>query len=318
MKFYKKLILPLLFLPVCGIAQNYPHYSMFMYNKLIYNPAYAGNKNMTSVNAQYRSQWTGLDGAPKTFNISIDGPIGSYMKPFRRVALGLNVNNESIGVTNSTNIMALYAYRIPLKKSVLSFGIQAGITMYSARYSDLTVQQPDPTLQSDVSNNILPNFGPGVYWSGENFYVGLSAPNLLENYYDDDAQRLTNDGGKQVRSYFASGGYVFTVSDNVKLEPQVLVRFAGNGNYNLPVNSDFNLSCILYDRIMIGGTYRTDNTIAAVVHLQATTNINIGYSYDLANSELRQYAKGTHEVVLGYDFIKDRNRYSNPRFIRPF
>ena len=302
-----------------GRAQSYPHYSMFMYNKLIYNPAYAGNKNLTTVNAQYRTQWTGLEGAPETYNVSIDGPVGSYMKPFRRVALGLNFNRETIGVTTNTNIMAIYAYRIPFRKSVLSMGLQAGVSMYSARYSELNIQTPDQRLQADVSNNLLPNFGPGVYWSGENFYLGASIPNLLENYFDKESGQIDTEAGKQIRTYFVSGGYVFTLTDNVKLQPQFLGRYAGNGTYQLPFNADFNLSCILYDRLMIGGTYRTDKTMAAVIHVQATSHINLGYSYDFGGgNELRRYNSGSHEVVVGFDFIRDRNRYANPRFIRQF
>jgi len=319
MKYIKGVLAAMLLIPVCGFSQSYPHYTMFMYNKLIYNPAYAGNKDLTSINAAYRNQWTGIEGAPRDIHVSIDGPIGNYMKPFRKMALGLGVNSEKIGVTDNTSIMGYYAFRIPMKKTVLSIGIQAGISLYSARYSDLNARRVDPRLMSDINNSVLPNVGPGVYWSGKNFYVGASVPNLLENYYDKDNKGiLRNDGGRELRSYYLSGGYVFNVSDNVQLEPQVLVRYAGNNEYSLPWNSDFNLSCILYDRVMFGVTYRTDKSFAGVVHIQATRRINIGYSYDYAASELNGYNNGTHEVVLGFDFIRDNNKYANPRFIKPF
>src|ERR1700744_1531616 len=95
---------------VQAVGQSYPHFTMFMFNKLIYNPAYAGNKDLTTINGFYRSQWVGIDGAPKTLNVSVDGPVGSYMKPFRRVALGLSFTNEQLGVTTNNNIMAYYAY----------------------------------------------------------------------------------------------------------------------------------------------------------------------------------------------------------------
>jgi hypothetical protein len=69
---------------------------------------------------------------------------------------------------------------------------------------------------------------------------------------------------------------------------------------------------------MVGATYRTDQSIAGVVHVQATRYINIGYSYDYTASGLSGYNNGTHEVVLGFDFVRDRNRYANPRFIKSF
>lgn len=305
-------------LPLCVAAQNYPHYTMFMYNKLIYNPAYAGNKNLTTVNALYRNQWVGIEGAPKTFNIAVDGPVGNYMKSFRPVALGFSINSEKIGVTDNTNITGYYAYRIPLQQTVLSFGLQAGISLYSARYSELNMLQQDQKLTQDIRNVMLPNFGPGVYWTGEHFYVGAAIPNLLENYYDRERRDLTSAAARQVRSYFLSGGYVFMLSETVKLQPQVLARYAGNNRYRLPFNSDFNLSCILYDRLMLGATYRTDKSIAGIVHMQVTRQINIGYSYDYSASELNGYNNGTHEVVLGFDFLRDHNKYANPRFIKSF
>ena len=76
MKYLLRLVAVLL-IPNAVIAQSYPQYTMFMYNKLIYNPAYAGNKNMTQLNAAYRNQWSGIDGAPRGCNVSLDGPIGA-------------------------------------------------------------------------------------------------------------------------------------------------------------------------------------------------------------------------------------------------
>jgi type IX secretion system PorP/SprF family membrane protein len=308
-----------LMLPVFAMAQSYPHYTMFMFNKLIYNPAYAGNKNLTTINAMYRSQWTGIDGAHKNYAVTIDGPLGNYMKPFRRVALGLGINNEKIGVTDNTNVNAYYSYRIPLEKTVLSFGLQAGVSVYNARYKDLNpFDMNDKVLATNVDNALLPNAGVGVYWTGDNFYVSASVPNLLQNYYDKDQKGLVNDGGRQIRSYFLGGGYVFTLSDHMKLEPQALIRYAGNSAYNLPVNADVNLSAIFYDRLMIGATYRTDKSVEGIINIQATKNISVGYSYDWTVSELQQYARGSHEITLGFDFVRDVNKYVNPRFIKSF
>lgn len=310
----------MLALPVLGHAQDHPHYTMFMYNKLLYNPGYAGSRNITSVNGTYRTQWTGIDGAPKDFNVAIDGPVGSYMKPFRPVALGLSLNSEKLGVTNNTSIMGYYAYRIIAGKSIVSFGLQGGVNIYNARYSDLNPYQPgDQILTNNISGAILPNFGAGIYWAGDRHYLGFSVPSILENYYDKKQKQFSNGrNAKQVRSYFLSGGYTFPVSEAVTLLPQAIVRYAGNGDYSLPMNADINLSCIIYSRLMIGATYRTDKSIEGIVHVQATKMLNIGYSYDYAVSELRTYSGGTHEIVVGIDFLRDLNKYINPRFIKNF
>lgn len=114
----KNLWLLLLLIPFCGRAQSDQHYTMFMYNKLLYNPAYAGSRDMLSLNGLYRRQWTDIEGAPRTMNLSADATVGSYMKPFRKIALGISVVNEKIGVERNTAIRSYYAYRVQLKGSL--------------------------------------------------------------------------------------------------------------------------------------------------------------------------------------------------------
>ncbi|MGC4057990.1 MAG: type IX secretion system membrane protein PorP/SprF [Chitinophagaceae bacterium] len=296
-----------------------PHYTMFMYNKLLYNPAYAGSRDVLSVNALYRAQWVGIDGAPRNMAVSIDAPVGSYMKPFRHVALGLSVSNESAGVLNNTNFMAYYAYRIALGKTMLSLGLQAGASMMSAKYGDLNpMQQGDASLSNNFKNEFLPNFGAGVYWRGDRFYAGVSVPHMLENYYDKDNKVNNVQNNRQVRGYYASAGYVFQVSESVKLEPQGLFRYAGNGKYQLPATADLNLSVIFYDRLMFGATWRTDNSVAGIVHLQVAQRVNVGYSYDYATKVLNGFTGGSHEFTVGFDFTRDQNKYVHPRFVSMF
>ena len=306
-------------LPVFSIAQSDQHYTMFMYNKLLYNPAYAGSRDVTSVNADYRDQWDGINGAPKTGNITIDAPLGSFMKPFRKFALGFSLTNELLGVEHNTDMKAYYAFRIQLKKSVLSFGISGGFDLYSANYSQLSLYQPnDPNFAYNISNSMLPNFGAGVYWAGDNFYCGASVPNLLQDEYDKKEVMVNNNIATQIRGYYLSGGYVFPANETVNLEPQAMVRYAGDGNTQLPVSVDLNLSAIIYNRFLVGVTYRTDKSFEGIVHIQATKKINIGYAFDYLVSGLNGYNGGTHEIVVGFDFVKDNSKYLTPRFIRKF
>ncbi|MBL7691524.1 MAG: type IX secretion system membrane protein PorP/SprF [Flavipsychrobacter sp.] len=313
----KKLILHsiLALMPLFAIAQSDPHVTMFMYNKLLYNPGYAGSRDMTSVNALYRNQWAGIPGAPKTISITADGPAGSYMLPFRHVATGISVTNEKVGIENNTAIKGYYAYRIKLAKSVLSLGLSGGGSFYSAAYSNLTpFQQYDQNLTTDVRNAFLPNFGTGAYWCTEKYYLGLSVPSLLENKYDKKGTQIA----RQVRGYYLSAGYVYELNSVIKLKPQVLARIARNSDYGLPFNCDINLSAIAYDRLMIGATYRTDKSLSAIAHIQVTQFINMGYSYDYLLSDIAPYARGAHEFVVGLDLVRDRLKYTTPRFSKSF
>ena len=55
-------------------AQQDPAYSMYMFNGLFLNPAYAGSQEVVDVMAILREQWVGVDGAPQTANISVHTP----------------------------------------------------------------------------------------------------------------------------------------------------------------------------------------------------------------------------------------------------
>jgi len=301
------------------MAQSDRHYTMFMYNKLLYNPGYTGSREATSVNGIYRNQWAGIDGAPKTVSLSVDGPAGSYMKPFRRVATGFNISNEQTGVENNTDLRVFYAYRINFRHSVLSMGLSAGAGFYSAAYSRLSLySQNDPNFSGDIRNAMLPNVGAGVYWSGNNFYAGASVPNILQNAYDKYEAKISNNIAQQVRGYYLGGGYVFTLNEVIKLQPQLLARYAVSKVYQLPFNCDINLSAIAYERLLLGITYRTDKSVEGIVHMQVSRNINIGYAYDYIMSGLNGYSGGAHELVLGYDLIRDKSKFLTPRFIKKF
>jgi type IX secretion system PorP/SprF family membrane protein len=222
--------------------------------------------------------------------------------------------------------MAYYAYRIKLSRSVVSWGLRGGAKLYSADYDQLNLsQQNDPGFAHNVSNAFLPNFGAGAFWCGkdvnqeDNFYLGLSVPNLLQNYYDQKGIKINNVAAREIRGYYLSGGLVLPLlAQTIKVEPQFILRYAGNSTYHLPVSCDLNLSAIYNNWVMLGGTYRTDKSLEFVVHLQVARELNIGYAYDYLLSPLSGYAGGSHELVLGYDIVRKNSKYINPRFTRSF
>ena len=290
-----------------------------MYNKMLYNPAYAGSRDVTSVNADYRDQWDGINGAPKTANITIDGPVGTFMKPFRKVALGFALTNETLGVEKNTDFKADYAYRIKFKDFILSMGLSAGLDLYSANYSQLNLyQQNDPNFAVNIKNNMLPNAGAGIYCYDDDSYFSLSVPNMLRNTYDKKENNLHNTFAKQSGGFYVGFGHVFQANESVKVLPQFLFRTLTTGNYKLPLSADINCSAIYNERFLVGVTYRTDKSFEGIVHIQATQKINVGYAYDYLISGLNGYSGGTHEIVVGYDFIRDDSKYQTPRFLKKF
>lgn len=308
-------------LPLSSRCQTDAHYTMFMYNKMYYNPAYTANREVTSITGYYRNQWSAIEGAPKTMGVAFEAPLGSRDQSPKQIGIGLTVNSEQIGVEKKQDVFGNYAFRFRMdNESILSFGIRAGAQLYSADYTQLNpYQQNDPNLQKNVANATLFNFGLGFFWHNEDCYVGGSIPDLVENYYDKNEKGQQNTRARQARGYYLSGGYVFHSGDDLDILPQVMARYVNDGTYTLPFSCDLNVSFFLAKRLMLGVTYRTDKSFEGLVHMQVAKSLSVGYAYDYVISPLNGYTNGAHEVVLGFDFAgRKYERYDKVHYLGLF
>ena len=74
-------------------AQQKPHYTQYILNNYILNPALSGIENYTDLKLSVRDQWVGLDGAPKTMYLTIHSPIGK--KDYRITATSYQVPGQN-------------------------------------------------------------------------------------------------------------------------------------------------------------------------------------------------------------------------------
>lgn len=287
-------------------GQQQAMFTQYMFNGLAINPAYAGSHEALSLTALARKQWTGLDGAPSTQTFSAHSPINS-----QRIALGVLFVNDQIGVTQQTGGHAFYAYRIQMPKGTLSMGLQAGFNSYRANVSRLLLYNPgDPNFSSNTVNKFMPNFGVGFYYYNERFYVGLSVPQILDGYYNKEADRDVSKA-QQSRHYFLTGGYVFDITPSVKIKPSALVK-AVNG---APVAVDLNANVLLKEVIWLGVSCRSLKSMSALTELQLTDQFRLGYAYDFpAGKKATGLTYGSHELMVNYRFAFTKNKVVTPRY----
>jgi len=271
-------------------AQQEPMYSQYMFNLLHINPAYAGNRADDNVTMLYRKQWVGIPGAPSTGSLAWD-----RRKVESNVGYGLQIYNDQLGVETTSGIQAFYSYRIPFKKSFLSFGLSGGVLNYRAAFSTvLTTSDGDPLFQKDESA-WLPTAGVGFLYATENWYVAFSVPALLETKLTTNNILVTTGANNH---YFLAGGYIFTVSDVLKMKPSILLKAVKGA----PFEYDFNLNAWIQDIIGLGISYRTNDAFVGMFELQISPQFRLGYAYDYTISNLKPYSKGTHELMLRYEF----------------
>ncbi len=281
-------------------AQN----SLFYFNPLNYNPAYAGSRDALSLNAIHRIQWTGIDGAPQTTFLSVHSPVKDS-----QLSIGADLTYDKIGVSKATSAYLDVSYYVQLndKGHRLSFGLKGGINVFDSPLTELRAVNPGDPLQYDIENKSRGNFGAGVYWYGSNHYLGLSALTLLEASVldNDDINAL-----EQVRHFYLIGGYVFDVNSSLKLKPSGLIK-AVKGS---PLEFDVELAGLLYDRLWIGVGYRHDESVRGYLAANITPQLRIGYNYDYIFNDLTKYTGGTHEFMIGYDFDFNKLRFKSPRY----
>ena len=293
-------------LPVMSHAQQNPLFTQYMFNGLVINPAYTGSHGAMTATAAVRSQWTGLKGAPKTQVASLHSPLR-----FSRSSAGAVFVHDEVSVFNQYTAYATYAYAIPVSKNAkIALGAQAGVNFYKANLSELNIITstgiPDPSFSQNESR-VLPNLGIGAYFYSKKTYVGISAPTLINNKWNDiDAYTQA----RQKRHYFLSAGHVFPLGRNVKFKPNVLLKWEEGG----PFQYDLNANMLFHEILWVGVSYRMDDSVDGLMELNINNRLSLGYSYGYPISTLSEYQKGTHEVVLNYRISRNKNIVYSPRY----
>lgn len=279
-------------------GQQETQYTQFMHYKLGLNPAYAGNSGSTELAGLVRNQWMGIEGSPQTQLLTFSMPLMN-----KRIGLGANVLRKTIGVTSEYTLEGAYAYRIPVPRGYLGLGLQGSVRMLRVDYSQLQGTQSidqDGAVPVDMQSKLVPNFGAGLYYSGQNFYFGVSVPRLLNSNID----LADGDGtiSRDVSHFYIMGGVELKAGEGMVLEPQFLLKLVSGA----PLDLDINIMGHFESRFRTGLSYRLGGSAgngfgesaALLVGADLTPQVQLGMAYDLTLSELRDFSSGSVEVML--------------------
>ncbi len=294
-------------------AQQDAQYTQYMFNTMSVNPAYAGSRGQLSIAALYRSQWVGLDGAPKTQTLNLHSPIRNS-----RLGYGVSIVNDDIGdrAVQQTYFDGVLSYTIDVSYDAkLSFGLKAGGHLLNLDYSGLRNFDLEPTATNNIENRFSPNFGVGVYFHNDRFYAGLSAPNLLETKHFDDSNADANSvdflSQERINFYFITG-YVFDLNGELKFKPALLTKVVGGAPLQVDVSANF----LYNEKFSFGAAYRWDAAVSALAGFQITDQLMLGLAYDRETTALggTQFNDGSFEVFLRFELVRSFQRLISPRF----
>jgi len=292
----KKIIrtLILLFVPVSLAAQLTPVTNQYVLNPISINPAYAGNRGALNIAAFYRRQWVGIKGAPETITLAGDLP---FMDT--KLGLGLIISSDKIGVTKEIRLNTQYSYRIKMKTGSLSMGLGAGLMTTNTAWSDLVVIDPgDEYYLINSRVFIVPDFNFGVYYTNKSYFAGFSIPKLIGYKFDFDRNKYTLKVNMGKYNYLFNTGYMFSLSEKVRLLPSTLISFTPGEK----LLYDINAHVILFDKLWTGLSYRSNRSFTALAQFAVNKQLKIAYTYDFDFGNLRKYSYGSHEIMIRYEF----------------
>ncbi len=287
-------------------AQQEPLYTQYMFNTVSVNPAYTGTRDAMNVLLLSRLQWSGMAGAPRTYDFTMHTPINNY-----KMGLGLSVVSDSHGPVNNYYINVNYAYRVNLNEElVLSMGVKGGIYNYNVNLTELNVGEYDMAFTDNVEQRFQPNVGLGVYLYTDNYYIGASVPKLIQTELSGE-QSTAGSLSDLKQHFFLMGGYVFDINEDLKFKPSVLTKVVQGA----PPSTDITAQCLLKEMYWLGATYRIGDAFALIGNVRLNKQLMIGYSYDFTVSELNNYNNGSHEIIVSYDFGGFlKNKFKSPRY----
>lgn len=313
-------------------AQQKPHYTQYVLNNYILNPAVAGIENYWDAKISHRRQWVGLEGAPVTTYVTIHGPLSKndygrenpttvhapgenprgqaywqdYTSGKGHHGIGFTFLSDKVGPLTNTSFGATYAYHLPVApKTTLSMGATLGLqsTMLDQSKLNFGSGSPFPGYDPSVANSGMlrkwnPDISAGLWLYSSDFFVGVSAQQLYPGALDfsDPNAVKPNESGKLIPHVFGTAGFRVFASDDISILPSIMMRYAAP----LPVGFDVNAKVLYRDFIWAGGSYRVNDGFAAMVGVSVNSTINIGYSYDIVTSKLNTVTKGSHEFLIGF------------------
>lgn len=299
-------------------AQQYPWWTQYRANQTLFNPAFCGTKRLVDIRINYRNQWTGYDGSPKTYALALNSRLWKG-----RVGVGGFIFKDDIGPFKKINSSLTAAYHLKFPDSEISFGVQGNYMVQRFNGNDITLRNQQDKAINQFAEDKQSTFDGsfGLLYFNDRFHLGVGANNIAGSkmeYYTNDSLKKGNY--VNAPHYNFSAGFNWADDIDFTFENSVLAVYVPG----VPFSFDYTLRMHMKKQLIAGFSFRLNDAIALQLGYTIKEKFQISYSYDIVTSPLRKYQSGSHELTLifssnmgtdqkrrGFDkrFIKQRYQY---------
>lgn len=278
-------------------AQQIPLSENYFMDRYSLAPSYAGNHNPKYLCMGYRSDWTGIDGGPKTARLSY-----SDIFPFMKNAgYGGKLIYDKAGIFSQLYILGSYSYNLSLNEEHhLLFGLSMGA--YNNRLN-LTDYYNDPgynidpaLISQDINSKLkfMSDFSAVWIWKGAE--AGVSFSNITLN---DASYKDVNLKYSPLANFQFHTTYLYSFTEEWDLVPMVIIR---GGKY---IKSQFEIaSQIVYMKRFRGSlVYRDPGVIGAGAGINFDKGLQLGYNFNFATNVIMG-AFNNHEISIGINLFE--------------
>lgn len=298
------------------LAQQDPQFSLYQFNQMVINPAYAGGRDALSVVLDVRQQWGGFSGAPRTQAFSLHGPLKK-----KRIGLGVSGYADQIGPKSNAGVYGSFAYILPINNNLkLSFGLRAGVVSYKFDWSQLTYQNGSEQIDANTaqSQQTRPDLDAGLYLKSNTFYCGLSATHINgSKIYNNESLPVGNVKGSTVNFNYSLMPHLFFIiskgfkaGENVVINPTIMIKTTSG-----ITSGDLNINFLIKKKLWLGTFIRNGNAIGALAQFYVTDKFRIGYAFDRSVNNTQSRLGNGHEIMIGFDFNTFKSAMLSPRYL---
>jgi type IX secretion system PorP/SprF family membrane protein len=276
-------------------AQQLQHFSQYRFAGFTFNPAFAGSDDFWNALAIHRTQWTGINDAPRTYMMGLHAPSASG-----KMGFGGTLYTDAVGPTRRVGVQGAYAYHLKTSETTkLALGLSFGFTQFSIDGSQISLrEQGDRAAITGLAQELKPDASFGALWYSKKWFVGLSANQILNNRLDFFPG---DSNGRMAVHYFLTGAYKFRAGDDFEVEPGILVKYVDP----MPTQLDLTARFIYKGNLWLGAAYRSGDAASLFAGYKIMDYLTLGYAFDLSTSAIKQYADGTHEILILVRFEKN-------------
>lgn len=289
---------------MCLSAQQTAQYSLYMFDKYQYNPAYGGLDYSLSANVHTRSQWQGLDKSPTSIVFNAHMPFYIWSG-----SVGMQVTSRGLGVLHHRTVTGSYNYVLNLGNGLWSNGARVGLSHLGVDgsaivtpegiYTGGSVNHRDPILPNSNTSGLGLQWEVGSYYRTEDLDIGASIGSLPGT--DIGLSTFTFDKVIHATAY---AEYRFEIFGEYDVMQSILLKSDLN-NVQTDITSIIRINGNVFGGLGVRGYSSTSlDAVTVILGAQVNKHVTLVYSYDAGISGLRNVNDGSHELLLNYNLQK--------------